>query len=405
MPTKRNRAGQQQNYVPKGNGDASGEYGDNATGSNKHFTAFKKPDENEIKEIKSYYSTDNYTDAVSSISQYIREDDADRKAKKENFVAEHDYDKIDALHNSDVIAHKESVIKMANAYKRQAESGKPYYIINDAFYSHGSCYFSGERKGILITPETFRENTLSGWGTTWFHENGHLLDNTFINEKGERTNYSMAYKSKVYGVTLQDMLDYEFDRYFTKGRKEELINRIEEVKKQVYDEYGYDLEDMERQKRELLDQIKPFKAKLKEVYAELESRYKNGEFDYWAYLTYRDRAKERYWDATWQATQKLNSLISKKSKAIIEKEVAKRVYQNFSTITDMYSSLMKGRLHPEYGGYHDRTYWQSEESKRVKEFFAEAFSSYTLNNHHYQELKDAFPESIKIFEEIYKEIQ
>ena len=45
MPTKPNRAGNQQNYVPAGNGDASGEYGDNATGSNIHFTNFKKPDE------------------------------------------------------------------------------------------------------------------------------------------------------------------------------------------------------------------------------------------------------------------------------------------------------------------------------------------------------------------------
>lgn len=45
MPTKRNKAGQQQNYVPKGNGDASGEYGDNATGSNKHFTNFKQPEQ------------------------------------------------------------------------------------------------------------------------------------------------------------------------------------------------------------------------------------------------------------------------------------------------------------------------------------------------------------------------
>lgn len=43
MPTKLNKAGQQQNYVPAGNGDASGEYGDNATGSNKHFTNFKRP--------------------------------------------------------------------------------------------------------------------------------------------------------------------------------------------------------------------------------------------------------------------------------------------------------------------------------------------------------------------------
>ena len=43
MPTKLNRAGNQQNYVPAGNGDASGEYG-NHSGSNKHFTNFKKQD-------------------------------------------------------------------------------------------------------------------------------------------------------------------------------------------------------------------------------------------------------------------------------------------------------------------------------------------------------------------------
>lgn len=42
MPKKYNSAGQLQNYVPAGNGDASGEYGDNATGSNKHFKAFFK---------------------------------------------------------------------------------------------------------------------------------------------------------------------------------------------------------------------------------------------------------------------------------------------------------------------------------------------------------------------------
>ena len=49
MPTKPNRAGNQQNYVPAGNGDASGEYGDNATGSNIHFVNFKKPDDSSTK--------------------------------------------------------------------------------------------------------------------------------------------------------------------------------------------------------------------------------------------------------------------------------------------------------------------------------------------------------------------
>ena len=52
MPTKRNRAGNQQNYIEAGHGDASGEYGDNATGSNKHFQSFKKPNDDVGVQIK-----------------------------------------------------------------------------------------------------------------------------------------------------------------------------------------------------------------------------------------------------------------------------------------------------------------------------------------------------------------
>lgn len=47
MPTKPNRSGEQQNYVPPGNGDASGEYADGESGSNIHFKNFKNP-ENEV---------------------------------------------------------------------------------------------------------------------------------------------------------------------------------------------------------------------------------------------------------------------------------------------------------------------------------------------------------------------
>ena len=43
MPTKRNKAGNMQNYVPAGNGEPSGEYGDNATGSNRNFQGFASP--------------------------------------------------------------------------------------------------------------------------------------------------------------------------------------------------------------------------------------------------------------------------------------------------------------------------------------------------------------------------
>jgi len=52
MPTKPNRAGNQQNYVPAGNGDASGEYGDNESGSNIHFKVFKRPEDTTPKTYK-----------------------------------------------------------------------------------------------------------------------------------------------------------------------------------------------------------------------------------------------------------------------------------------------------------------------------------------------------------------
>lgn len=39
MPTKPNRAGQEQPYVPEGHGDISGEYGEHGTGSNRNYTS------------------------------------------------------------------------------------------------------------------------------------------------------------------------------------------------------------------------------------------------------------------------------------------------------------------------------------------------------------------------------
>ncbi len=78
MPTKRNRSGKQQNYVEAGHGDASGEYGDNATGSNKHFTVFQKPKETRSKELtsKQIQEIGNYVlarkDLLKSDSNYYK---------------------------------------------------------------------------------------------------------------------------------------------------------------------------------------------------------------------------------------------------------------------------------------------------------------------------------------------
>jgi len=77
MPTKINSAGKQQPYVPKGNGDASGEYGDYGSGSNKHFQSFKKPtrsnelSKKQIREIGQYVQN-NFRDPLNNKSSLIR---------------------------------------------------------------------------------------------------------------------------------------------------------------------------------------------------------------------------------------------------------------------------------------------------------------------------------------------
>ena len=103
MPTKRNRAGNQQNYVEAGHGDASGEYGDNATGSNKHiqFTSFKKPSTQKAKirkvvddlGISTYYKYDEDGDYYWNIIQ--KDFERNPKYKNEGWKLEEkeiDYD-------------------------------------------------------------------------------------------------------------------------------------------------------------------------------------------------------------------------------------------------------------------------------------------------------------------------
>lgn len=63
MPKKINGAGQMQEYIPAGNGKASGEYG-TSSGENKHFQKFGKETKNQIYVIRNYYGLggDRYID-------------------------------------------------------------------------------------------------------------------------------------------------------------------------------------------------------------------------------------------------------------------------------------------------------------------------------------------------------
>lgn len=102
MPTKPNKAGEQQPYIPAGNGDSSGEYADNG-GTNVHFQSFKKPEESvksssktkitnsvkkeTIKESPKVKSLNDYTDELLKKSG-VKEYTSKKYKNKDNDIVE-----------------------------------------------------------------------------------------------------------------------------------------------------------------------------------------------------------------------------------------------------------------------------------------------------------------------------
>ena len=91
MPTKLNKGGEQQNYVPSGNGDASGEY-TNEAGANRNFKTFKKQDEapqsfnavNKMRTGKPSMPKPEQKEAAKASAQTIEEWDKDLSEKKKD---------------------------------------------------------------------------------------------------------------------------------------------------------------------------------------------------------------------------------------------------------------------------------------------------------------------------------
>ena len=109
MPQKLNKAGKMQDYIPKGNGDPSGEYG-TAKGTNKNFTASdKKAKANVITENKSVVVGDKETkkdfwkDKIERLEKSI---DGFTKADKEGnkkFIEEMEKELQDARFNKGLV--------------------------------------------------------------------------------------------------------------------------------------------------------------------------------------------------------------------------------------------------------------------------------------------------------------
>lgn len=99
MPQKLNKAGKMQDYIPKGNGDASGEYG-TSNGTNKNFTTSdKKSKANVITENKSVVVGNKEKEIKKQQERYLNPDEYKKVVEKAKSVNKKTDDVVDEIYD------------------------------------------------------------------------------------------------------------------------------------------------------------------------------------------------------------------------------------------------------------------------------------------------------------------
>ena len=165
MPTKINGSGGQQEYVPAGHGQASGEYGD-STGSNKNFKSFKNPDKKESSDAQS-----NQIKNGSDISP------KEQPKPKRDFTKVYDSDTIKVVEGQNGKEVKKSYQEMLNSDLMSEESKEYISTISDAGIAigvtKGTSLYSGTNKAVMMNID--RVNDKYG-ADVLVHEYTHAAD-------------------------------------------------------------------------------------------------------------------------------------------------------------------------------------------------------------------------------------
>lgn len=395
MPTKRNRAGKQQNYIEAGHGDASGEYGDNATGSNKHFTQFKKANKEEkpiedVENVKIEQGIKETTDVkgVDGNKEYI---------KNNSTYKEERLNKLNEIIDS---ADKDCISLLNNAY------GKSKY----RFETGSGVFYQGTNT--LKCDKTDVDDGFRTKGSIWFHENGHLLDFSSYKEeqknektriagmslewtKTEKLPISAWYKNED-GKTLNDICKTEIREIVKSGKVKEIVNKKQEfynenLLKMNFDEAKYN--EFENKLSEIQNR------KDKEISAITDDLYGNKiKFDQY-------RLKKSQIDTKYQsefASIRNNEEYKKLSdiKYDAKTEADKKMFKLYSCISDLYSST---GVNYGFCGGHTASYYKKDKTNAGCEFFANCFSAKAVNKEQLAEIKKYLPKSYEMFEKILKD--
>ena len=402
MPTKPNKAGQQQPYVPAGHGDVSGEYGEHGTGSNKHWVS---PDD--VKRQLGYKEEQpkKESETPKELSDKLNGNKTDTE-KLKDFLSKSFLNENQSLIKGLDSVNKDNlrlVVQNIEDGRVKLDQVKGQIIAGCKINS--ACQFIG-------TVFLKKNDDID----VFFHENGHAVDEIFGQKLNSRF-ISNSYISEKYNTTLADMLRAE-------GRKIK-VSELENIIKKEENDYinnelsklGFKNNEAEEVQTMINNTITNLrKGKYKEEAELLDKEEKQLSNQYFEkqeisrdeFFKKSNEIRDKEWELSRKIIQEANEMFKPQKERIdkIQKIKNDAFWQYRKYRTKKYgdlSDIISGAKRNAYGLIgvgHPTSYWNKKVWAREAEFFAEAFSAKTSNPDSYEVIKKYYPKTVEIFEEI-----
>lgn len=381
MPTKPNRAGQQQNYVPKGNGDASGEYGDNATGSNKHFTNFAKPKDEEIKveETKVEQPKESkYLGGSEQKTNFYLSLITSGITNSKNVLPENREDFTKNLKEVVGNANEDSINILYSAFNQH-----PVEFIEDKHNAKSSYYYPAMRQ-IHIDPNIFDNRGFEKKGSSMFHELGHYLNDAYkIREKEkwyfENRKLTDAYSIFDDNISIADTLQEEIKEFSANGYPPKIRKEKSKFVNERLKQYGFTDKEYERLTDNAKQALKS--EEWQNIKNSVVSDFNNGRFENVAKAN--EYLKEQL--NIWKKNGSYKDLFSEiDSKRPYYSDACNEWYKatGINAVSDVWSSKSDFG----FGLGHDRQYYSKKpyggdepKSMVADELFANFYAAFTTN--------------------------
>lgn len=438
MPKKLNKAGQQQEYVPSGNGDASGEYADDG-GSNRHFVAFKKPEEHKKQEPKETkpqelgVKVEDKGEKPADITQIKPKYDG----KGKQVLADSLKKRLGKSANGKILieqlqdADDEISGVIGDFYENNPQVNLKIGKNLNSKYMTRTNYFGGQwnvERTVAVGQGLFTDQDSYSKGGVFFHESGHGLDATYVSEAGKiRGEWSHDYVSTKHGKKMYEMIWEEIRQH--KDKYQELKQAISDEEKQIATKYWNDdlnkeLEDLQAERLKIRQEVnnneklKEFVQRENKYYDEIRQirvRFRESGF---ADNNIENELNEKRKELVAMNEEKVNFVNSlyqsypeyeakeKRAEELIQQKYDSAskargdICKKYGDLSDMFEGSGVGSL---CGMGHGYGYWNDRH--RGNEAFAEITSAKATNPESLELMKKYIPKTLEIYEEIMDKIR